>query len=254
MTGLFEKPIRIDRAGSSSQQHFGNTLKIAQYPYHGPSKEPQGAPPPTRIYLGDMAPRILAQGKLSAPNLPSGVKAAIERDITNAAETLRYELEAVKVEADFVSGPTLRVEPDLYKSISVVGPYMVPQQIRSVIVNDTIKIEAQATRLLSGAASSYLPPAARGILQTVVADAKALNNYVSQQDLELLVGANIKLAQDHTETHVKAVREVIDGTEKQITGAEAQAVPVVEPSELNVGPLVAFGTLAVVAAILVVTL
>lgn len=257
MTGLFtQSPVRIDAAKmGGAKQNFGTSIKIVQHPQQPSSPTPQQIfePPPTRIFLGDQAKKILAQGKPSSPSLPADVRTQIEKDTTDAATALRYELEAVKVEADLVSGPTLRTDPELYKSIAVVGPYMSPQAVRSVILNDCVKIQTQAQRLLTGAASSYITPGTRAILQTVISDAKALSDYVGQQDQELLVGSSIKLAQDHSETHVKAVRDLIDSVEKSITGAEAMSVPVTEPLT-NPAPMIAFGTIVLVAAILAVTL
>ena len=103
--------------------------------------------PPVRVYLGDSLPDILGQGKPSAPTLNPDVLSAIQTEAGHVADTLRYELEAVKTEGNMVSGQTLRSQPDLYKSISIVGPYLSPQEIRNAVINDAKAIQGQAQRL-----------------------------------------------------------------------------------------------------------
>src|SRR5579871_3964529 len=165
----------------------------------------------------------------------------------------RIDLEASKSEANMVSPETLRTQPDLYKSIPDVGPYLSPQEIRNVIILDSQDVMAQAQRLLSGAAAAYITADQRSILNTVVSDANALIKYLQSLDLTDLRGANAKLAQDHATTHVKDAKALVDSVEQQVVSGEAGAVPVVEPGESAGGPgtLLALGALVAVGFILV---
>lgn len=210
---------------------------------------PAYAPPPVRVYLGDSLPDILGQGKPSAPTLDADVLSAIQTEAGHVADTLRYELEAVKAEGEMVSGPTLRTEPDLYKLISIVGPYFTPQEVRNVVINDARAIQAQAQRLLSGATATYITSAQRAILSTVISDAKGEIAYMENFDLTPLSGANAKLAQDHADSHVQAAREIVDAIEREVVTGEASSVPVREPGENAGGP----GTLIIVGVLLAAT-
>lgn len=264
MTTPFMVPFQVDvvRFGGSQATHrhgFGGA-SISSTPPPPPLPPPPPPvqrivrpPSPVRVYLGESLPDILGQGKPTAPALNPDTLNQIRSAAGNAAETLRYELEAVKVERDMVSGQALRTEPDLYKSIAIVGPYLTPREIRNVIINDARAIQGQAQRLLSGAAAPYITAGQRAILSTVVSDAKAEIDYMQNFDLTPLTGANAKLAQDHTETHVKASRDVIDSIERAIVSGEAASVPVREPGESGGGPgaLIAVGALVAVTVLLV---
>ncbi len=243
--------VRFGGSHATSRHAFGPTPAP---PTPAPAAQQQQAPrrvqaPPKRIYLGD---RPLGQGKPTPPALSPDALSSIQSSAQNAVDTLRYELEAVKAEADMVSGSTLRVQPDLYKSIAVVGPYLSPQEIRSVIILDCQEITAQAQRLLTGAAAPYVTADQRSVLNTIVSDANAQITYMQNFDIADLKGANAKLAQEHTDTHVKAVKGVIDSIEQQVVSGEASSVPVVEPGESAGGPgsLLALGALVAVGFIL----
>ena len=263
MTNPFMVPFHVDvvKFGGSHATHrhaFGTAPAPQEAPRAAPQPlKPANPKPPVRVYLGDSLPDILGQGKPSAPTLAPDVLSAIRAEAGHVADTLRYELEAVKAEGDMVSGPSLRTQPDLYQSIGVVGPYLTPQEIRNVIINDARAIQAQAQRLLSGASAPYITSDQRSILSTVISDAKAEIDYMENFDLTPLAGANAKLAQDHTDTHVKASREIVDAIEREIVTGEAQSVPVREPSETGsrpgIGALVVVGAL-VAATVLIVEL
>jgi hypothetical protein len=249
-------PFHVDvvKFGGSHATHrhaFGSAPAPAQPSQAAqPAERPASPRPPVRVYLGNSLPDILGQGKPSAPALSQDLLSAIRTEAGHVADTLRYELEAVKAEGDMVSGQTLRTEPDLYRSISVIGPYLRPQEVRNAVINDARAIQTQAQRLLSGASAPYISAEQRAILSTIVSDAKAEMDYVANFDLLPLTGANAKLAQDHMDTHVKAAREIIDAIEREIVTGEAASVPVREPNESASGGA---GTLLVVGALVAAT-
>lgn len=249
-------PFHVDvvKFGGSHATHrhaFGSappTAQAQQTVAQQPTR-PAYAPPPVRVYLGDSLPDILGQGKPSAPTLDQDVLSAIQTEVGHVADTLRYELEAVKAEGEMVSPSTLRTDPDLYKSIAIVGPYLTAQEVRNVVINDARSIQSQAQRLLSGATAPYITSSQRAILSTVISDAKGEIAYMENFDLTPLSGANAKFAQDHADGHVKAAREIVDAIEREVVTGEASSVPVREPGEKSGGP----GTLIVVGALLAAT-
>ncbi len=247
-------PFHVDmtRFGSShatSRKPFG-AIQAPQAHRPAQAAPPRPQPPPRRIDLGG---RPLGQGKPGSPTINPDVLASIQTTAGHAVDTLRLELEASKSEANMVSPETLRTQPDLYKSIPDVGPYLSPQEIRNVIILDSQDVMAQAQRLLSGASAAYITADQRSILNTVVSDANALIKYLQSLDLADLRGANAKLAQDHATTHVKDAKALVDSVEQQVVSGEAGAVPVVEPGESAGGPgtLLALGALVAVGFILV---
>lgn len=236
-------PFHVDASrigGSLAQQR--HSFGLGQ-PQSAEKKKPRFIPPPEKRYLGTGVP---ANFQLSQAQLDK-----IQASITPIIEALRYELEAVKVEADMVSGPTLRIEPDLYKSIAIIGPYLTPQEVRSAVMVDASEIGKAAKRVLTGALSSYLSADQRQSLQTIVSDAGALEAYVRQFDITPLTGATAKLAQDHVDSHVAEALGELEEAERGIVSTEAAGIPVIEPVEkgFGIGGLIAVGTLIAVGII-----
>lgn len=230
---------RIGGAFASQRHAFG--IAPRSLASESPGK-PSVEPPPKRV---------LAQGPIVAPQLSQAQASEIQKQLGTLADTLELELESVKAEADMVSGPALRVEPDLYKSISVVGPYFTPQEIRNVLILDARALESAAERVLRGSASLYLTEDQRAKLKTTSSDAKTLIDYIQQFDLSPLGGEKSRVALEHTATHTKAVGDLSKAVERTIVAAEASSVPVHEPLEtgspwgtiLMLGTIVAVGVL-----------
>jgi hypothetical protein len=234
-------PFHVDgiRMGGSVASHrhgFGNAVLLPRKP------QVLEAPPK----------RSLGQGTPQAPQLSQSQIEAIRADAAPIIEALQLEMEATKVEADWVSGPTLRVQPDQYKSIAIIGPYFTPQEIRSQILIDASEIENAASRMLTGALGSYLAPEQVSLLQTVVKDSKSLRAYVQQFDLAPITGAKTRLSEEHLEGRVLSITESIKDAERGIVTHEAGSVPVIEPMEkgLGIGGLLALGALVVVGVII----
>jgi len=233
-------PARI--GGSfASQRHFFATAALAIPKPQEPRKEVQ--PPPKRV---------LAQGVPGPARLAQGQIEALRLRIEDFTEAVRFELEVVKEEADMVSGPTLRVEPDLYRSIAIVGPVFTPQQVRTQILIDARALEALSNRALTGGVASYLTEGQRATLQTVVSDAKALTNYVQNFDITPVTGESARLAEEHAQSHVQAAGDLLEDVEKAIVTGEATSIPVREPMEAGfpLGVVFAVGTLVVVGLVL----
>jgi hypothetical protein len=222
----------------ASQRHFFSVIPPAPKP---PEVKKEVQPPPKRV---------LAQGRPTPARLSQAQIDALQTRIADFTEAVKFELEVVKEESDMVSGPTLRVEPDLYRTISIVGPVFTPQQIRTQITIDAHVLESAANRALTGAAAPYLTDEQRATLQTVVSDAKALTAYIQNFDLEQVTGDLTQLADDHAESHVKSAKSVLQSVERDIVSGEAPSIPVREPAETGFP----FGAILAVSAIVVVGL
>lgn len=224
-------------------------LGAASAPMDRVPQAPSGAPRARWLPAPQKRGLDLGEGLPTTPELSQAQADSIRSRAATAAEALQYELEAVKAEADFVSGPTLRVEPDRYRSIAVVGPVFTPAEIRTTVIMDARAIEALATRLLTGAASAYISPDTSDRLSTVVKDARALVDHEEQFDLQPVQGSHAPLAEQHVESHVKASRDLIEGAERDVVSGEAASIPVSEPSQGST-----IGTLFAAAALVVVGL
>lgn len=221
-------PFHIDSSrigGASGSQRHNFAL----------SKSAEGQAPKKPRFIQAPPKRDLGQGQMSAPQIPVGQLKDLQKSFAPTIEALQLEIEAAKNEADMVSGPTLRVEPDLYKSISVIGPYFTPQEVRSAILMDARELENIANRLLTGAISSYLADDQKAAIQTAKEDAQKLETYIQQFDLAALNGASSKLAEDHMREHTLALDEEVAQAEKSIVSLEAGNVPVREPMESGIG-------------------
>lgn len=233
-------PFHVDasRIGGSvaSQRHNFGLAKA-------PPKKPRFIPAPQK--------RDLGQGTPAPAQLTEAQIKGIQDASAPIIEALQLELEAVKVEADWVSAQTLRVEPDLYKSIGIIGPYFTPQEIRTQIIMDANELGTTASRILGGAIGYYISAAQKAALETVVSDAKELSNYVQQFDIAPLTGASARLAEDHLASHTQDILDSIKEVEKSIVTTEAGSIPVVEPMErgIGVGGLLAVGALIAVGII-----
>lgn len=237
----FINMLRVDQArmggAFASQRHAFGIVPPSVAPVEAATPPPE--PPPKRV---------LAEGPMPAPELSQAQVAEIQGRLDTLADAVQLELEAVKAEADMVSGPALRVEPDLYKSIAVVGPYFTPQEIRNVLIMDARALETAAGRVLEGAASPYLTEEQRGKLETAVSDAKALVNYLQNLDLAPLGGEKSRFAMDHTATHMKGIDDLTKAVERDVVAGEAPAVPVKEPLETGTpwGAILLLGALVTV--------
>lgn len=206
---------------------IGGSITPRRHSFSAPSQEkerlPRWLPPPPR--------RVLAEGFPGTPRLSSAQLNAIRAKADTAAETLKYELETVKVESDYISGPTLKSSPDLYKRIGLVGTRFTPQAIRSQVMLDAQAIEMAASRLRAGALSSYLAPSTIATLDEVIQDANSLVQYERQFDAVEIGPGETPIADGHVESHVLAANQLIAQAEREAVAAEAGSVPVLEPME-----------------------
>lgn len=218
---------------------FGVGQKAAPEP-----RKPRFIPAPEKRNLGLGMP---AKYELSQAQLQE-----IQSKIAPIIEALRYELEAIKIESDMVSGQSLRVEPDLYKSIPLIGPYFTPQEVRSAILVSSGELGTAASRILTGSLAGYLSAEQKQALEAIVADTKAMTAYIQQFDMTPLTGASSKLAQDYVENHVAAAVADLKDIEKGIVTTEAAGINVREPMEkgIGLGGLLAVGALIAVGIVI----
>lgn len=245
MTVPAMSPFHVDASrigGSSAAQRHNFAIASATPP--PPLKKPRFIDPPPKRDLGQGTPQAPAMSQADLEKFQTTIKPIIE--------ALQLEIEATKTEADMVSGPTLRVEPDLYKSISIIGPYFTPQEVRSTILVDANQLESVANRILTGSLGSYLAHDQKAAVSTAVSDAKKLASYIQQFDLTPLSGASAKFAQDHVDSHITQVLDEVKEAEKNVVTVEAGGIPVIEPMEKGMGPggLLAIGTLIAVGIII----
>lgn len=241
LTGLLRvDPTRLGGAFASQRHAFG--VAGAQARPRAP-RLAAVAPPPKRI---------LAQGPMVSPELSAEDVARIRTEVAPVVETLQLELEALKAEADMVSPEVLRSQPDLYRSIQIVGPVLTPQQIRSAILVASRSVADLASRILNGTMTPYLTADQTAILTTIAADAAALTKYVKQFDLQTLGGAEADLAQDYADGHVQTVAALLNKAEKNVVAGEAGSVPVVEPGEKGsaLGAIIGLGILVTVGILI----
>lgn len=197
------------------------------------------APPPMR--LGDLGYGLMAPPELS----PTQVK-NIQAAAAPLIEGIRTELEGIKLESRVVSPEALRENPDIYKSINDLGLYFTPQEMRTQVILDTKALQAEASRVLTGAISSYLTEAQVSALTTVVDDSKALIAYVQQFDLAPITGAKSKLSDDEVKQRLTDIRASVAAAEKMVVSGEAPSVPVDEQSGSPLGTIIAVGVLAAI--------
>lgn len=202
------------------------------------------APPPSR--LGE-----LGYGLMAAPELSPDQVKAIQAAATPVVEAIRTELEGLKLEGRTLSPESLRENPDIYKSISDLGLYFTPAEMRTQVITDTKALQAEASRLLTGALSSYLTDPQMTVLSTVINDSKDLVAYLQQFDISPVTGAKSKLSDDEVKQRLSAIRSAVADSEKMVVSQEAPSVPVAEDSGSTLGTIIAIGVLAAVGWYLV---
>lgn len=202
------------------------------------------APPPMR--LGE-----LGYGLMAAPQLTADQVKSIQAAATPVVEAIRTELEGLKLEARTLSPESLRENPDIYKSISELGLYFTPAEMRTQVITDTKALQAEASRLLTGALSSYLTDPQVTALSTVVNDSRDLVAYLQQFDISPVTGAKSKLSDDEVKHRLSAIRTAVSDAEKMVVSQEAPSVPVAEESGSTFGTIIAIGVLAAVGWYLV---
>jgi hypothetical protein len=186
-------------------------------------------------------------------NVSSAQVSDIQKLIGQAVDKLNYELEAVGVESDLVSGSMLRTDPTQYQQIQDVGPTFSPQEVRSVILMDAQQLDALAARLKAGALSHYLSSEQQKAIGDVRTKAGQIVNFVEGQDLQAIQPGHESLAEQHTQRHTQNSKALVEKAEKMVVGAEAGAVPVKEPYEKTLGVVeivAGVGVLAIVGVAL----
>lgn len=212
--------------------------------YHSQVRQ-EIAPPPSR--LGD-----LGHGLMAAPELsPTQIK-AIQNAAAPVVEAIRTEIEELKLESRVLTPESLRENPDIYKQISELGLYFTPQEMRTQIIQDAKALQAEASRILTGAIAPYLTDAQMAALTTVVDDSRALIAYVQQFDLAPITGAKSKLSDDEIKQRLEDIRNSVSTAERMVVSQEAPSVPVNEQSGGGaIGTIIAIGVLAAVGWFLV---
>lgn len=239
---------RLGGAGSA-QRHGFNILSAPRWKTDpktqaAPASRQELPPPPSR--LGD-----LGYGLMSAPELTEEQIKAIQTAAGPVIQAIRTELEALKLEGRVLSPESLRENPEIYKSLNELGPYFTPQEMRSQVLVDTKNLQAEASRIRTGAVAAYLTDAQLAALTTIEDDSKALTAYVKQFDLGELTGAKSKLSDDEMKQRLAEIRSSVQNVEKSIVTQEASGVPVAEQSGGTWGTIVAVGVLAAVGWLLV---
>lgn len=181
--------------------------------------------------------------------LPASVENRVSRGIDQAIEALGVELEAVSVEADLVSPPALRVQPEDYRQISIVGTALAPQEIRSVVAADARAIDGLAARIQTGALSHYLTAEQAGALANIRARAQRLVEYERGQDVQPVVQEHLGIANQHVDAHLAAPQAAVSEAEKTVVAGEAGTVPVLEPAEKTLSKTEILAGVGVVAGI-----
>jgi len=190
----------------------------------------------------------------AAPVSVSDSKVADIRSIIDQAiQKIDYELDALQVESDDVSGSSLRADPTAYQEISDIGSTFTPQEVRSVILMDAQQLDALAARLKAGALSHYLSSDQQASVDALRTKAGQIVNFVQGQDLQAIQPGHEALAEQHTQRHVRDAQALVEKAEKLVVSAEAAAVPVKEPFEKTVSGIeivAGVGVLAVVGVVL----
>lgn len=160
-----------------------------------------------------------------------GASSDVGQAIDVALDALAREMEAVKVESDLVSPQALRVQPDDYTQISLVGTLLAPQEIRSLVIADARALDGVASRIQTGALSHYLSPDQINRLAGIRGDAAKLIDYEEGQDIQPISSAHQSVANQHVDAHLADPKGATAEAEKLVVGSEAANVPVLEPSE-----------------------
>lgn len=246
---------RLGGAGSASRHGF-NLMPGPRWKTDPAAAAPQGETPRQQIVaapkyaieappmrLGDLGYGLMAPPQLTADQIKN-----LQAATTPIVESIRTDLEALKIEAKALSPENLRENPDSYKSISDLAVYFTPQEMRSQVIADTKALQAEASRVSTGAVSSYLTDAQVAALHTVDSDAKTLVAYLQQFDLSPITGAKSKLSDDEIKQRLTDLRNSISDAEKMVVSQEAPSVPVSEQTGGlgTVGTILAVGILAAV--------
>lgn len=160
-----------------------------------------------------------------------GATGSISTAIDQAIDALGRELDAVGVEADLVSPQALRVQPEDYTQISLVGTVLSPQEIRSVVIAAARALDGVASRIQTGALSHYLSSQESSRLAEIRASAAKLITYEEGQDIQSVAQGNLTVANQHVDAHLRDPQGLAAVAEKLVVGAEAGSVPIQEPSE-----------------------
>jgi L-2-hydroxyglutarate oxidase LhgO len=183
---------------------------------------------------------------MAAPQLTADQIKSIQSAAGPVVEAIRTELEGLKLEGRTLSPESLRENPDIYKSISELGLYFTPAEMRTQVIVDTKALQAEASRMLTGALSSYLTDPQATALTTAVNDSRDLIAYLQQFDISPVTGAKSKLSDDEVKQRLAAIRASVADTEKMVVSQEAPSVPVAEESGSTLGTIIALGVLAAV--------
>lgn len=181
--------------------------------------------------------------------LSASVQARVSQAIDRAIDAMKIELEAVSVEADLVSPPTLRVQPQDYTQIGIVGTVLAPQEIRSVVLADARSIDGLAARVQTGALSHYLTSDQAAALADIRSRAQKLVDYEQGQDIQAVLSEHVGIANQHVDGHLAAPRSAITDAEKAVVAGEAGTVPVLEPAEKTLSKTEIVAGIGVVAGV-----
>lgn len=259
MTAPQISPMVVDQTrlgGAGSMQRHGFNIAAGPRWKSDPAKNPNPAPAlplppapaPQQLMIQPPPSRLgsLGYGLMQTPKLTREQITEIQGSAAPAVDTLQTLLEGLKLEAQTVTPENLRQNPDAYKTLNDLAPYFTAQEYRSQIIADAKAIGADASRMLSGAAASYLMESQGQVLDTVIDDSKTLVAYLQQFDLAPIEGAKAKLSEDHLKALLADARQAVSDTERLIVSMEAGSVPVAEQTGSILGAVLALGVLGAI--------
>jgi hypothetical protein len=193
----------------------------------------------------------LSEGTMSAPSLSPDTITALHVALGKIMDGFVTEVQALQEEFDLASPPAIRVDPQSATQISKIGS-LPPQEIRVAIEAAARQLGDLAGRVLSGSLGVYLTPDQAQSIQASKTTADQLVLALENQDQAVPPAEHRDQIQGYLDMHAADLSARVKAAEQGVVQAEAGSVPVLEPSEKNVGLNIAIGVGILTVAGLVV--
>lgn len=225
---------------------MGGARGQVRHAFGMPPAQESAVPAPIRTALGQEtlpAPAPQPLPLQASIDLPVDVSASVRALV----DVLSVEADLVTTELEAVLPQMLRANPGAAKAIPIVGESYNPQQLRTQIILDARALMSIASRAMTGTLAQYLKPEEITILASIESNMSGVIETAEQYDLQPIPPGTMSLSERHTESHTRAVSEMLGKTERSIVSLEAGGIPVREPAE-RTGTILALLAVGAVAA------
>lgn len=184
------------------------------------------------VPIARLSGRRMSAGRMSEPNVSAASREVIQKAADALLDELDYQVEAVGVEAEYLTPENLAVNSDGYYHVFQDYDWDI-QEVRTQVALDAAALENVADRMTRGSLMPYMTQGEIARAESAFSKAQNIWQRMRSLDMEPIEARHQQASIEHLATHMDALDHGISDLERAVVSAEAGTVPVIEPYERN---------------------